>query len=98
MSAINVTRRDLSNAIHDQVGFSKQISGAIVDAFFDQIKEALLSEENVKIVQFGSFKLRKKTPRVGRNPKTGETIEITSRSMVSFKPSKVLRDRINRST
>ncbi|MBA3015701.1 MAG: integration host factor subunit alpha [Proteobacteria bacterium] len=97
MSADNVTRRHLSNAIYDQVGFSKQISGDIVDAFFDQIKEALLSEENVKLVQFGSFKLRKKTSRIGRNPKTGETIEITSRSMVSFKPSKSLRDRINRS-
>jgi len=97
MTNDNLTRKHLANAIHDQLGFSKQISAEIVDDFFEQIKNALLAEENVKLVQFGSFKLRRKTPRVGRNPKTGETIEITSRSMVSFKPSKSLRDRINRS-
>jgi integration host factor subunit alpha len=92
----NITRRHLANAIHGQIGFSKNIASSIVDAFFDCLKGALLSEEDIKLVQFGAFKVRKKAPRTGRNPKTGESIEITSRSMVSFKPSKLLRDRINK--
>lgn len=95
MSAENITRRHLATAIHEQMGFSNQLASAIVDAFFERIKAALLSEEEVKLVQFGAFKIRKKSPRIGRNPKTGESIEITSRSMISFKPSKLLRDRVN---
>ena len=95
MSEENITRRHLANAIHNQIGFSNQLAGSIVDAFFDRLKDALLTEEDVKLVQFGTFKVRKKSPRVGRNPKTGEAIEITSRSMISFKPSKLLRDLVN---
>jgi len=94
----NITRRHLASAINDQIGFSNQLASTIVDAFFDRLKTALLAEEEVKLVQFGAFKVRKKSPRVGRNPKTGETIEITSRSMVSFKPSKLLRERVNKGT
>lgn len=96
MSDENITRRHLADAIHAQIGFSKQIASSIVDAFFDSLKEALLAEEDIKLVQFGTFKVRKKSSRTGRNPKTGESIEITSRSMVSFKSSKLLRDRINK--
>ena len=96
MSEENITRRHLATAIHDQMGFSNQLASTIVDAFFERIKAALLSEEEVKLVQFGAFKIRKKSPRIGRNPKTGESIEITSRSMISFKPSKLLRDRVNK--
>lgn len=96
MSDENITRRHLASAIHGQIGFSSQLASMIVDAFFDRLKNALLAEEDVKLVQFGSFKVRKKSSRIGRNPKTGESIEITSRSMVSFKPSKSLRGRINK--
>ena len=96
MSNENITRRHLANAIHEQIGFSQQLASNIVDAFFDRLKAALLSEEEVKLVQFGTFKVRRKSPRIGRNPKTGESMEITSRSMISFKPSKLLRDKVNK--
>lgn len=96
MSIENITRKHLADAIHEQIGFSKQISSAIVDAFFDRLKESLLSEKDVMLAQFGRFKVRQKSPRMGRNPRSGESIEITKRSMVSFKPSKLLRDKINK--
>ena len=95
MKEKTVTRKHLVGAIHEQIGFSNQISSMLVDVFFELTKEALLGEVEVKIVQFGVFKVRRKMPRIGRNPKTGEAIEITSRSMISFKPSKLLRDRVN---
>lgn len=96
MTGDNITRRHLANAINGQIGFSKQIANTIVDAFFDQLRDALLAEDDVKLVQFGTFKVRRKSPRIGRNPRSGKSIEITRRSMVSFKPSKTLRDRVNR--
>lgn len=91
----NITRKHLASAIHERIGFSHQMAGTIVDTFFARIKDALLAEEEVKLVQFGVFKIRRKTPRVGRNPKTGKSIEITTRSMVSFKPSRLLRGMVN---
>ncbi len=96
MSSENITRKHLANAVHEQIGFPKQTASTIVDRFFDCLKEALLTEEDVKLVQFGTFKVRQKSPRIGRNPRSGESIEITRRSMVSFKPSKMLRDRVNK--
>nr|MBF0220942.1 integration host factor subunit alpha [Desulfobulbaceae bacterium] len=96
MTRENITRKDLADAINDKMGFSKRTCSTIVDEFFECIKQNLLVEKNVKLVQFGTFKVRKKSPRVGRNPKTGESMEISQRSMVSFKPSKVLRAEINR--
>ena len=92
----NITRKHLADAIHEQIGFSKQVSCALVDAFFDRLKESLLAEKDVMLAQFGRFKVRQKTSRMGRNPRSGESIEISKRSMVSFKPSKLLRDKINR--
>jgi integration host factor subunit alpha len=92
----NVTRKHLAGAIHEQIGFSKQISGELVDAFFDRLKDSLLAENDVMLAQFGRFKVRQKSSRMGRNPRSGESIEICKRSMVSFKPSKLLRDKINR--
>ena len=92
----NITRKHLAVAIHEQIGFSMQISCALVDAFFERLKESLLAEKDVMLAQFGRFKVRQKTSRMGRNPRSGESIEITKRSMVSFKPSKLLRDKINR--
>lgn len=91
----NVTRKDLAQAIHEKMGFPKRTAGDIVDEFFYSVKQSLLNEKSVKIVHFGTFNVRQKAPRVGRNPRTGETMEITKRSMVSFKPSKGLRDRLN---
>jgi len=95
MSDSNLTRKDLARAINEKLGFSKQSAGELVDNVFDSMKRKLLKEEAIKLVQFGTFNIRKKEARVGRNPRTGDTMEICKRSMVSFKPSKGLRERIN---
>lgn len=96
MANDNITRKHLADAINEQIGFSKQVSGELVDAFFDRLKDSLLTEQDVMLAQFGRFKVRQKSPRMGRNPKSGESIEISKRSMVTFKPSKLLREKINR--
>ncbi|MDF1577747.1 MAG: integration host factor subunit alpha [Desulfurivibrionaceae bacterium] len=95
MNDANLTRKDLARAINEKLGFSKQSAGELVDHVFDSMKSRLLEEEAIKLVQFGTFNIRKKNARVGRNPRTGDTMEICRRSMVSFKPSKGLRERIN---
>jgi integration host factor subunit alpha len=95
MKKANLTRKDLARAINEKLGFSKQSAGELVDTVFDRMKSGLLKEDPIKLVQFGTFNIRKKNARVGRNPRTGATMEICKRSMVSFKPSKGLRERIN---
>ena len=95
MNKANLTRKDLARAINEKLGFSKQSAGELVDTVFDRMKSGLLKEDPIKLVQFGTFNIRKKNARVGRNPRTGATMEICKRSMVSFKPSKGLRERIN---
>ena len=95
MKDSNLTRKDLARAINEKLGFSKQSAGELVDNVFDSMKRRLLKEDAIKLVQFGTFNIRKKEARVGRNPRTGATMEICKRSMVSFKPSKGLRERIN---
>ena len=96
MNNSNLTRKDLAKSINERLGFSKQSAGELVDIVFDTMKEGLLRQESIKLVQFGTFNIRKKNARVGRNPRTGDTMEICRRSMVSFKPSKGLRERINK--
>ena len=96
MKRENITRKDLAAAINAKMGFSKRNCSVIVDEFFECIKNSLLEETNVKLVQFGTFTVRQKSPRIGRNPRTGETMEISKRSMVTFKPSKILRSSINK--
>lgn len=91
----NLTRKELARLINEKMGFSQNSAGDLVDEVFLCLKEALMAEEQVKLVQFGTFNIRRKEPRVGRNPRTGETMEIRKRSMVSFKPSKDLRDKVN---
>ncbi|MFW8600859.1 integration host factor subunit alpha [Desulfobacterota bacterium M19] len=95
MSKENITRQTLTKAINDRLGFPQNDAGDMVDYFFTAIKESLLKGENVKLVNFGAFKVKTKAPRRGRNPQTGETLEIAARNMVSFKPSKTLRDTVN---
>ena len=95
MKKANLTRKDLARAINEKLGFSKQSAGELVDTVFDRMKYGLLNEDAIKLVQFGTFNIRKKNARIGRNPRTGATMEICKRSMVSFKPSKGLRERIN---
>lgn len=96
MKRDNLTRKDLAKAVNEKMGFSQRSASELVDELFFHLRQALINEEQVKIVHFGTFKVIKKESRIGRNPQTGEAMEISKRSMVSFKPSKELRQRVNR--
>ena len=92
---INLTKKDLVNEIYMQVGFSKQISEILVDEFFSIIINSLIAEKKIKISKFGTFSIRRKKSRIGRNPKTKEEKVISSRKVVLFKPSKNLKEFVN---
>ena len=92
---INLTKKDLVNSIYMQLGFSKQISGNLLEEFLDLIIQNLNSEKKIKISKFGTFSIRKKKPRIGRNPKTKEEKKISERNVVTFKPSKEFKQFIN---
>jgi len=92
----NVTRKELAVAVNEQLGISQRNSSDIVDAVFSELKDTLISGESVKLVQFGTLTVRQKSPRRGRNPRTGDSMTITKRKMVSFRPSKQLRERLNK--
>ena len=92
---INLTKKDLVNLVYMQLGFSKQISENLIDEFFTLIIENLKNEGKIKISKFGTFLIRSKKPRVGRNPKTKEIKEITKRNVVLFKPSKEFKYLVN---
>ena len=92
---INLTKKDLVNLIYMQIGFSKQISENLIDDFFQTIIENLLKEKSLKLSNFGTFTVRQKKPRVGRNPKTKKETVISERNVVLFKPSKVFKDFVN---
>ncbi len=89
-----VTRADLSEAVYQQVGLSHAESALLVEAVLDMISQALVTGENVKISSFGTFVVRQKGGRIGRNPKTGEEVPIDPRKTLTFRASQVLRDRI----
>ena len=90
-----LTRADLAEALHHQVGLSRADSADIVEQILSEMCESLASGENVKISGFGTFVLRDKGERVGRNPKTGIEVPITPRRVMVFKPSNILKSRIN---
>ena len=92
---INLTRKDLVNLVYMQVGFSKQISENLIEEFFFIIMSNLCKNNSVKISKFGTFSIRSKNSRVGRNPKTKEEKEISGRDVVLFKPSKEFKDLLN---
>ena len=92
---INLTKKDLVNLIYMQVGFSKQLSEILVDEFFSIIINNLITEKKIKISKFGTFSIRRKKSRIGRNPKTKEEKVISSRKVVLFKPSKNLKEFVN---
>ena len=92
---INLTKKDIINSIYLQIGFSKNISENLLEDFFEIILENLIKNQKVKIAKFGTFELRKKNKRIGRNPKTKETTIISERNVVLFKPSKELKNYIN---
>jgi len=95
MKRSNVTRKDLARAINEKLGFSQRSAEEIIDTVFSSMKATLIGGESIKLVHFGTLSVRKKTPRKGRNPRTGDAMEISRRSMVTFKPSKGLRMKIN---
>ena len=91
----NFTRRDLSNQIYKKLGFSKNLSSTIVDDFFETIINEVIKNNKVKISSFGTFSILNKKERVGRNPKTKVLAKITSRKVVKFKPSLLLKNKLN---
>ena len=92
---INLTKKDIVNSIYMQIGFSKKISENLLEDVFQIILKNIISERKVKISKFGTFALRKKNKRIGRNPKTKEEKIITERNVILFKPSKELKEYIN---
>ena len=92
---VNLTKRDLVNLIYMQIGFSKQISENLIDEFFYLIISNLIKEKKLKISNFGTFFIKQKKSRIGRNPKTKEEKIISDRDVVLFKPSKEFKDFIN---
>jgi len=92
-----VTRADLAEAVYREIGLSRSESADLVESVIDYICEALLRGEHVKLAGFGTFSLRDKKERIGRNPKTGQEVPITSRRVLVFKPSQVLKERVDSS-
>ncbi len=95
MSQKTVTRADLADAIYEQVGLSRNESADLVESIIEEMSDALVKGDHVKISSFGSLSVRQKGERVGRNPKTGEEVPITPRKVLVFRASHVLKNKIN---
>ncbi|RPG99408.1 MAG: integration host factor subunit alpha [Candidatus Pelagibacter sp. TMED118] len=94
---INLTKKEIINAIHMQIGYSKKISEIIFEDFFDILLENIIKNKSVKLSKFGTFYLKRKKERIGRNPKTKDTAIISERNVITFKSSKELKYLINKS-
>ncbi len=90
-----LTRADLSNSVYEQIGLSLQECNALVDSVIEEVSVALEQGKSVKISSFGTFSLRNKKQRMGRNPKTGVEVPITSRTVLSFNASNLLKAKVN---
>lgn len=90
-----MTKADIIEAIYQKVGYSKKDAADLVELIFNTIKETLARGEKIKISGFGNFVVRDKKARTGRNPQTGEAIQISARRVLTFKPSQVLRSEVN---
>jgi len=97
MAQKTVTRADLAEAVYQNVGLSRTESADLVERVLDIISDSLVEGSNVKLSSFGSFLVRSKNQRIGRNPKTGEEVPILPRQVLVFKPSNVLKTKINKS-
>lgn len=95
MSGRTITRAQLSEAVYQEVGLSRNESAELLEMVLDEISNALADGETVKISSFGSFSVRQKGQRVGRNPKTGEEVPILPRKVLVFRPSQLLKAQIN---
>jgi integration host factor subunit alpha len=94
MSEKTLTRMDLTEAVFREVGLSRNESAALVDSVLQHISDALVRGEQVKISSFGTFSLRDKNARVGRNPKTGEEVPISPRRVLTFRASHLMKERV----
>ena len=95
MARINLTKKDIINSIYMQIGFSKRISEVLLENIFEIILKNIIKHKKVKIAKFGTFLLRKKKQRIGRNPKTKESKIISERNVILFKASKEFKNLIN---
>ena len=95
MTRTNLTKKDLINSVYMQIGFSKNISENLIDDFLITIKENLKIEKKLKLSKFGTFSVRTKKSRIGRNPKTKELKTISHRDVVLFKASNEFKDLVN---
>ncbi len=95
MSNRTITRADLAEAVYANVGLSRAESGDLVETVLDEMADAILRDESLKISSFGSFSVRGKRERVGRNPKTGVEVPITPRKVLVFRASHILKKRMN---
>ncbi len=95
MSNQTLTRLDLAESVFREVGLSRNESADLVESILQHISDALVRGENVKISSFGTFNLRDKNARIGRNPKTGKEVPITPRRVLSFRPSHVMKDKVS---
>ncbi len=93
---INLTKKEIINSLYMQVGFSKKISENLLDDILNKIIENLIKFKKIKISNFGTFSVRKKNKRIGRNPKTKEVKIISERNVILFKPSKEFKEYINK--
>lgn len=94
MASKTLTRMDLSESIFREVGLSRNESADLVESVLDHISDALVRGENVKVSSFGTFSIRDKSERVGRNPKTGEEVPIKPRRVLTFRPSQLMKERV----
>lgn len=96
MESRTITRADLAEAVYEEVGLSRNESADLVESVLDEVSNALIEGDNVKISSFGSFTIREKGERVGRNPKTGVEVPISPRKVLVFRASHVLKSRVNK--
>ena len=94
MSEKTLTRMDLSEAVFREVGLSRNESAQLVESVLDHMSDALVNGEQVKISSFGTFSIREKNARMGRNPKTGEEVPINPRRVLTFRPSHLMKERV----
>jgi integration host factor subunit alpha len=94
MSEKTLTRMDLADAVHARVGLSRNESAQLVETVLGEISDSLVRGETVKISSFGTFSVREKAARVGRNPKTGEEVPIHPRRVLTFRSSHLMKDRV----
>ena len=95
MSRITITRTELSEAVYQEVGLSRSESSDLLETVLEKISETLITGESVKISSFGTFSIRSKSERIGRNPKTGIEVPITPRRVINFRPSQQLKLRVS---